>query len=1005
MKREEFETPAGWEWEGPWKVVPPPSAAAEADSNINIFQEDVFEYIVRVPGTKWENGQVSWGDVNGNVNKEVTDKDAIECPESWQWIDLSWQVDINRAVDEEGWEYTVDDSVAEYSAAERMYHACRRRRWVRERQRTTPVKDRKPKNKEVFDPEQQWEYCKIFRTKSKFHAIERKLDMARRRRWLRKMVANGDGEQPLFYFKNPDKKEEMTVKAPQSFLTFEEPFTYELRVYLYQARDIRSGDESGMSDAYCLVSFHRRSQTSVMIPETLMPTWNQTLVFENIRLFEDPQKLLENPPHVVVEIFDKDTIAKDDFLGRVTVPVFAHPSGVKPLLKWYPVMYIGEQQGELLSAFELIATSNNPVFIKQVLPKPPQKEGKFIVPSGICPEMHKTRIEVLAWGVRNMKRYQLLSVDNPSVQLEVGGDVKKSEPIKNLKKNPNFESPLLVFKSVYLPKKRVYCPPLNIRIIDHRAFGRKPIVGLHCISSIDEHRVDDESLANFRASLPSAIENTTDSGARPAEPDDQIAPVPDMESTAELIVETDLSSQQPGSSKQNDDVTVPIETKNKSEGEQEDEEKPTEETEIEEEKYDWWSKYYASLGDSEEAIKAGEYTKYFPDNGRLQLYNCPLEDVPGFDGLEDLVSMFELFRGKGSRDPDDSASNICGKFKGAIKMYPLPEDDSEDLPLMFSHIPSTAPVPVIVRLYVVRAYGLTPKDDNGKNDAYLIIKLGKEKIDTRDNYIPNDIDPVFGSFFELKAVLPIDHELKIQIKDYDLISADDLIGETVIDLENRYLTKHRATVGIADEYYISGVNQWRDSQLPSELLAKACTQFSLPDPDYSVANEVRIGPKRYNLSGLIVDESNAGAVGLANVRQVPPDMSSSKDSRVFRHQPKEKKRKGYFSSFLSSVRTRLSKSYKEDKEKEKRERERIARCLGPMKERLALRALKSFGDPNRLIPEHVETRPLYSPQRPNGVQGRLEMWVDLFVDPAKNGPPPPPVNISRRRPTEYALDI
>jgi hypothetical protein len=802
MKREEFETPAGWEWEGPWKVVPPPSAAAEADSNINIFQEDVFEYIVRVPGTKWENGQVSWGDVNGNVNKEVTDKDAIECPESWQWIDLSWQVDINRAVDEEGWEYTVDDSVAEYSAAERMYHACRRRRWVRERQRTTPVKDRKPKNKEVFDPEQQWEYCKIFRTKSKFHAIERKLDMARRRRWLRKMVANGDGEQPLFYFKNPDKKEEMTVKAPQSFLTFEEPFTYELRVYLYQARDIRSGDESGMSDAYCLVSFHRRSQTSVMIPETLMPTWNQTLVFENIRLFEDPQKLLENPPHVVVEIFDKDTIAKDDFLGRVTVPVFAHPSGVKPLLKWYPVMYIGEQQGELLSAFELIATSNNPVFIKQVLPKPPQKEGKFIVPSGICPEMHKTRIEVLAWGVRNMKRYQLLSVDNPSVQLEVGGDVKKSEPIKNLKKNPNFESPLLVFKSVYLPKKRVYCPPLNIRIIDHRAFGRKPIVGLHCISSIDEHRVDDESLANFRASLPSAIENTTDSGARPAEPDDQIAPVPDMESTAELIVETDLSSQQPGSSKQNDDVTVPIETKNKSEGEQEDEEKPTEETEIEEEKYDWWSKYYASLGDSEEAIKAGEYTKYFPDNGRLQLYNCPLEDVPGFDGLEDLVSMFELFRGKGSRDPDDSASNICGKFKGAIKMYPLPEDDSEDLPLMFSHIPSTAPVPVIVRLYVVRAYGLTPKDDNGKNDAYLIIKLGKEKIDTRDNYIPNDIDPVFGSFFELKAVLPIDHELKIQIKDYDLISADDLIGETVIDLENRYLTKHRATVGIADEYYM-----------------------------------------------------------------------------------------------------------------------------------------------------------------------------------------------------------
>lgn len=84
-----------------------------------------------------------------------------------------------------------------------------------------------------------------------------------------------------------------------------------------------------------------------------------------------------------------------------------------------------------------------------MLPRPPQdKKGKYIVPSGIRPEMQRTRIEVLAWGVRDMKRYQLLSVDNPSVQLEVGGHIVKSNQIDNLKKNPNFESPHLVFKSV-----------------------------------------------------------------------------------------------------------------------------------------------------------------------------------------------------------------------------------------------------------------------------------------------------------------------------------------------------------------------------------------------------------------------------------------------------------------------------------------------------------------------------------------------------------------------------
>ncbi|XP_062502177.1 myoferlin-like isoform X2 [Corticium candelabrum] len=991
MKREEFETPAGWEWEGAWKVVPPPSAATEADSNINVFQEDVFEYIVRVPGTKWDNGQVSWGDVNGNVNKEVTDKDAIECPEGWQWIDLQWEIDINRAVDEEGWEYTVDDSVSEYSAAERMYHMCRRRRWVRTRQRTAPAKEAKPKPKVTDDPEQLWEYCKIFHTESKFHAKKRTFDMSKRRRWLRKMIAQGAADQPLFYFKNPDKKDEMVVECPRSFLTFEEPFSYELRVYLYQARDIRSGDESGMSDAYCRVSFQRRSQKSIMIPETLMPTWDQTLVFENVQLFEDPQQLLKNPPHVAIEIFDKDTIAKDDFLGRVTAPVFAQATaGLMPTLKWYPVMYIGEQQGELLAAFQLVATSDNPVFVKQMLPKPPQdKKGKYIVPSGIRPEMQRTRIEVLAWGVRDMKRYQLLSVDNPAVHLEVGGHILKSDPIDNLKKNPNFEKPHILFKSVYLPKKRIYCPPLNVRVVDHRAFGRKPLVGLHCITSIDEHRVDEETLAAFKPPpkpLPSSDEET-DSAVPPT----AVEPVPSTPAAEQPVAEAvPTTPPLPPTDKQPDVAvtveTVPKEVKTK---EKKEEEKPEEETEIEEEKYDWWSKYYASMGDGEEAFKAGDYTNFFTDNGRLQIYDCPLEKVSGFDGLADLVGVFDLYRGKGSRDADDSESKAVGKFKATIRMYPLPEDGSEEPPLMFAHVPSTKPVPVIIRLYVIRGIDLTPKDDNGKNDAYIIVKLGKEKVDTRDNYIPNDLNPVFGSFFELKATLPVDHELKIQLKDYDLISADDLIGETVIDLENRYLTKHRATVGIADEYYINGVNQWRDPQLPSQLLAKACKQMALPKPVYS-AGEVRVGPNRYNLSGLI--------------KEVPPDMLAPGDEARLIPKEETKKQQGFLQGVVSSV-TTSKKGKKEKEDKALRERKRIAKCLGPMKERLALRVLRLFGDPNTLIPEHVETRPLYSPLRPNVEQGRIQMWLDMFVDPAKNGPPPPPVNISKRRPNEYVLRL
>ena len=55
--------------------------------------------------------------------------------------------------------------------------------------------------------------------------------------------------------------------------------------------------------------------------------------------------------------------------------------------------------------------------------------------------------------------------------------------------------------------------------------------------------------------------------------------------------------------------------------------------------------------------------------------------------------------------------------------------------------------------------------------------------------------------FELPANLPIDRTLEITVMDHDLLSADDLIGTTKIDLENRYLTKHMALCGLPQSFH------------------------------------------------------------------------------------------------------------------------------------------------------------------------------------------------------------
>ena len=69
-------------------------------------------------------------------------------------------------------------------------------------------------------------------------------------------------------------------------------------------------------------------------------------------------------------------------------------------------------------------------------------------------------------------------------------------------------------------------------------------------------------------------------------------------------------------------------------------------------------------------------------------------------------------------------------------------------------------------------------------------------------YSLNNFFPFSIRMFEFTAKIPVEKDLTITVMDYDLISSDDIIGQTKIDLENRLLSKHRATCGLPESYCV-----------------------------------------------------------------------------------------------------------------------------------------------------------------------------------------------------------
>ncbi|XP_041877663.1 fer-1-like protein 4 isoform X1 [Corvus kubaryi] len=765
---------------------------------------------------------------------------------------------------------------------------------------------------------------------------------------------------------------QLSAYSPPSRLSRDDFSYYQLRAHLYQARGILPADDNGLSDPFARVVFSTHCQTTRMLEETLSPTWNELLLFDQLIIDGKKEELKTETPIIIINLFSHNKFGSPEFLGQAfavpQVKLVDEPY-TKPALQFFDFYRGTKAAGELIATFELIELDYSgclePSVPEDVEPKEPDYledphagPGWFIIPEGIRPVLKEFRIEILFWGLRDLKRVNLFEVDEPQVIIECAGKKVESEVIVSYKENPNFTE-LVKYMDVELPEQVYLHPPLSIFVVEKRAFGRTVLVGSHVVSDVMKFS-------------PRELEE---------EPDDvpKAWKVSSHRLPSQTVVNIGRAASDPGSSTHPLSFVkaplkkIPINKLVKKEDEYEEEK-------LELEELDWWSKYYASLkelynqecSDEEDAEKddlndadggnlnASSIDMEAEDEAvieaepaqpkrkfiaTLQIYSSELENE--FGNFEDWLCVFPLHRGKANEDGNED-EHYVGKYKGSFYVYPTEEAVTE--PKVSQGIPRNRPIKVLVRVYIVKATNLSPADPNGKADPYVVVTVGKQQKDTKERYIPKQLNPVFGEYarvVELTVSFPMESELTVAIFDHDLVGSDDLIGETKIDLENRFYSKHRANCGVAAQYDLNGYNTWRDAFKPTQILDSLCKKNSIPAAEYRW-EEIKVDNKIF---------------------KVPPE--------AFPEEASVRNKRGVADENLS-----VDVEHK------------------------ALYVLQHWeempGYGYKLVPEHVEIRSLYNPENPGLVQGSLHMWIDMFPNDV---PAPPPVNIKPRLPVSYELRV
>lgn len=606
-----------------------------------------------------------------------------------------------------------------------------------------------------------------------------------------------------------------TIVSLPTMLTYTNDNVYTAVGYIFGGILTDRINSSGLCDPSVKIYFCNQSRETYAIMRTLAPLWKEIFSFAEVRLYPSPEYIKENPPVLSLELWDQSSSSLVGSTFVIPKVRFQEVSTTMEYeLQWFKI----DSKSQILASFEVIYLSNE----FNIYDKPKKKGMSNLLPKVIEPRTVSYRIEIVFWGLRPINFKRLKGVFRLQAIIQWGTAEIKSNIVGRVASSPNFKHDLEIVK-IEFPDIKSYTPPIVLQVISLSSY-----IGFDVDNNVDQYVCKlptTDEWNNLTSHRTSALDRARGRRSTPVPEMPDLIPLMEIHSSrTSLVVESSFH-------RFIRKLLLPFSIcklflrifdyitffRNKFE-------RMSFEDLSEKEDYDWWYKYHSN---------------------KMIKYGGELEKQPQFCEFNDVLKNFTIKQQRAGK-----VIHIA-KLKALISVYQWPVSEpkvtfqgQDPETGVLKHTVLSDRVKVLVRVYCIKAHNLHPCDVNGKSDPYIEIKTSSNTVSDKSNFIPGQLNPVFGKCFEITATFPFDSILAVRIMDWDRFSLHDLIGETLIDIENRFYSKFRATCGLSPVYMSIGPDKWRDIENPTTILEKLCNIYNLPLPNY-LGKTVIIGSKEF----------------------------------------------------------------------------------------------------------------------------------------------------------------